>query len=192
MRLHATICSSENAYALKSTHVIALPFIYGVECIVFSHQKGRNNCLDHCFRNSQGWRVMLLHSGSLLSSLMWLLMREELPRSHVLIASFDDIIFPTVHAMGEHFWAGWPWPLTYDLWPMTFDLLTWPRYLHSWPPCQNSGLYVCLLGWDSQTDGRTCDAIQYCRQCEKYCSDTITEAIQLCVWLYICCSSSPC
>ncbi len=42
------------------------------------------------------------------------------------------------------------WPMTYDL-----DLWTWARYLQAWPICQNSGLYLCLFGQDSETEGWT-------------------------------------
>ena len=59
-------------------------------------------------------------------------------------------LIPLMHAVTVHYWAWWPWPLTYDL-----DLRTWPRYIHAWPTCQNSGLYVCLFGQDSETDGQT-------------------------------------
>ena len=59
-------------------------------------------------------------------------------------------LIPLMHAVTVHYWAWWPWPLTYDL-----DLRTWPRYIHAWPTCQNSGLYVCLFGQDSETDTQT-------------------------------------
>ena len=31
----------KNAYALKTPRVVALPFIYGVECIIISNQNGK-------------------------------------------------------------------------------------------------------------------------------------------------------
>ena len=70
--------------------------------------------------------------------------------SSVLIDSSTTIVLPTMHATKGRFWAWWPWPLTYDL-----ELRTWPRYLQPWPACQNSSLYVCSFGQDSETDGGT-------------------------------------
>ncbi len=67
--------------------------------------------------------------------------------SPVLIASSTTYIAQAMHTTKGRFWAWWPWPLTYDL-----NLRTWPRYLCPWPTCQNSGLYVCSFGQDSETD----------------------------------------
>ncbi len=38
---------------------------------------------------------------------------------------------------------------------LTFDLWPWPIYSFTWPWCQNSSLYVCPFGWDSETDRQT-------------------------------------
>ncbi len=81
------------------------------------------------------------------------LMLENTPRhiSTVVFLSFSSAgSQKSMEYSNEHFLTPWPWPLTYDL-----DLHTWPRYLTTWPPCSNSSLYVCPLGWDSETDRQT-------------------------------------
>ena len=49
-----------------------------------------------------------------------------------------------------------PWHLTENVfWPGDLDLGPWPRYPSTWPTCQNSSLYVCPFGYESETDRLT-------------------------------------
>ncbi len=123
-------------YALKTPHVVALPFIYGVKC------------MDHCFLHSRGgkWSCRLDHYFPHSKNGKWsrwldrcsLMMRQELQRS---LVSTSSVYIASFNACRETLLGLWPWPLTYDL-----DLRTWRRYLRPWPSCQNSSLCVSLFG----------------------------------------------
>ena len=172
---------------MKTPRVVALPFILWCRMYYyFLPTKGKINVWTTALTIVKGREQDSVLSGSLLSSLVLLLMREELQRSHVPIASFDTIIFPTVHAIGERFWTWWPWLLTYEL-----DLITWPRYLHSWPPCQDSGLYVCLLGQDSETHRQTDNAKTITPSSDAGCKNLRGNFVILCSSQILCIISDP-
>ncbi len=109
------------------------------KCIRFENTPHRSHTIHiWCLPSRHGPDFHRPQSQILLSGSLMSLMREELQRSHVLITSFDTIIFQTVHAVGQCFLAWWPWPMT-----LTFELGI-DSFIHDLHAQIQVRMYVCL------------------------------------------------
>ncbi len=82
--------------------------------------------------------------------------------SWLLLQHYDEI------SSEKRVLTWWPWPLTYDLVHQT-----WPIYPPTWPTYQNSRLYVCPSGSESETHRHTH------RRCQNYYTPSLTRGVKI-------------
>ena len=130
----------KNACALKIPRTVALPFIYGVKCIIIS--KCRSVEVFMCLFTLYLYIFIasVFVAGFFMAGLFFTM------KPHWSIHNQAKEICETFFDLVS---------LTYDL-----DLRTWPRYPSTWLTYQRSDLYVCLyiaidLWWNCSNDTRS-------------------------------------